>query len=116
MYKKSKDINIIFDQFQQWMDNVLRKECGRQDYRTFHYSLEEFSGFVPYFLGQDIGVGVGSLPTEKGGDVTMPYVPFPIQQIRQEIEAFVEVLLSQNVRSVLEIGLGQFGGTHMLFS
>ena len=63
MYKKSKDINIIIDQFQQWMDNVLRKECGRQDCRTFHYSLQEFSGFVPYFLGQDIGVRVGRWPS-----------------------------------------------------
>lgn len=41
----------------------------------------------------------------------------PIQQVRGEILGFAEVVLADpSIQRVLEIGLGQFGGTHMLWS
>lgn len=40
---------------------------------------------------------------------------FGIQQIREEISEFIEVLLKNKRGSILEIGLGYFGSTHFLW-
>lgn len=40
---------------------------------------------------------------------------FGIQQVREEISEFVEVLLKNKKNSILEIGLGYFGSTHFLW-
>ena len=49
------------------------------------------------------------------GSYSIPDIP-GIQQIRKEIEEFVSLMLSSGLtRSILEIGLGYFGSTHILW-
>jgi hypothetical protein len=90
-----------YTEFETWLDKVNSK---------IHPILKEYRGYLP--------------PDEKYG-VYRPYqeglpnkcIPYPIQQVEKEIKGFVDVILSmKNKRhSVLEIGLGNFGGTHKLW-
>lgn len=107
-----KDIDNIFNNFQNWADNIINQYGGKK----IHYSLEDFNGFCPTYLGQDFGFGFGALPTVKNGNIRQDYVPFVIQQIKEEIYSFVEILLQYNkLESMIEIGLGDFGGTRRLW-
>jgi len=40
---------------------------------------------------------------------------FGIQQNEQEILEFIQVLKDNNCRNILEVGLGYYGSTHVLF-
>ncbi len=138
--EKSREISAIFANFQKWVDDRLAQYAGR----NYHWALSEYGGFCPPYLGRDLGFGPGILPKHKGGkssndvgahelEPLSPWpsfnaaldssvVPFPlgawvIQQIKEEIYEFVEVLLQNGkLDNMLEIGLGQYGGTHVLFS
>lgn len=70
-----KTVEEVFSNFQIWADNIIDQWGGK----SYHYSLEEFNGFCPPYLGEDLGFGHGSLPTVKGGDTRQDYVPFVIQ-------------------------------------
>jgi cephalosporin hydroxylase len=63
----------------------------------------------------------------NGGYVHIDFSPYPamhnnhlneevgIQQNREELEKFIDVLLKSDTKSCLEIGLGFFGSTHFLW-
>ncbi len=49
------------------------------------------------------------------GNYSIPEIP-GIQQVRKEIETFVDLLLSMKLtNSILEVGLGYYGSTHFLW-
>ena len=110
---KTKDIDVAFSQFQEWADTTIDKRGGKQG----HYTLQEYNGFCPPYLGKDLGFGEWRLPKVKGGAEVQDYVPYVIQQIREEIYEFMKALLANGkLGSALEIGLGDFGGLHILLS
>jgi len=87
--------------FQPWLDKFNNRS---------HQALIDYRGFIP--------------PDERSGfpragqnQCPNGLIPFPIQQVEDEIFGLVDVLLKEleSFDNVLEIGLGNFGGTHALW-
>ena len=108
-YQKCTDVDMGFLQFQEWADEQLEPFGGR----AFHYSLEDYGGYCPPYLNPSV-----KLPKYKDGSGGfIDFVPFVIQQIKEEIYELIKVILQNGkLNSCLEIGLGDFGGTHVLYS
>ena len=108
-YQKCTDIDMGFSQFQEWADEQLGHFGGR----SFHYSLEDYGGYCPPYLNPY--VKLSKYRDGSGGGID--FVPFVIQQIKEEIYELIKVVLNNGkLNSCLEIGLGDFGGTHILYS
>lgn len=70
-----------------------------------------FSQFDEWVRTHGSGVYV---PAKQGVDP--PNYDPPVQQVREELREFVEVLVARNYHdSICEIGLGNHGGTHALW-
>lgn len=96
---KSKE--EIKKSFQMWLDKFNNKS---------HPVLIDYKGFIP----PDEKFGVVR-PGQK--DLPNQHIPYPIQQVEKEIFSLVDILLSElkNFNNALEIGMGEFGGTHSLW-
>lgn len=97
----SKDLNTIFNNFQKWLDKTNVR---------LHPVMDTCKGYMPF--DEQLHVfREGQREMSNGG-----WIPYPIQQVELEIRDFVDLLLKNNkTKSILEIGLGNFGGTHMLW-
>jgi len=75
--------------------------------------LDKWVGKHGIYVGEDFE------PIANGGS-RLPHIrdaaKLGIQQVRSEIKEFVEVLFEKDLHdNILEIGLGMYGGTHMLW-
>lgn len=91
----------IKDSFQKWLDKFNNK---------IHPVLIDYKGFIP----PDEKFGVVR-PGQK--DLPNQHIPYPIQQVEKEIFSLVDVLLCELEKfdNAVEIGMGEFGGTHSLW-
>ena len=98
---KMKNREQIKKNFQIWLDKFNNK-C--------HPVLVDFNGFIP----PDEKFGVARSGQEN---LLNQHIPYPIQQVEQEIFALIDILLLelQKFDSAVEIGMGEFGGTHSLW-
>lgn len=118
--KDNLTVEAVFAHFQDWANKTLVGLPG-----SGHWAIDRYGGFCPPYLGKDFGYGFGGLPAQPP-DVIDPgmagpsgFVPFVIQQIKEEIAGLVTALMCDYpdlTDSILEIGLGDYGGTHVLFS
>ncbi len=104
----------IFENFQAWADGTITLFLEKE-YRDVanprHPTLDEFGGFVPPYLSPCEALpGTEHLPNG--------YIPYVIQQIKEEIYEFIRICLLQltDFENALEVGMGDFGGTSVLFS
>lgn len=96
----SKTIDEVWTNHQQWMDSKNNR---------LHPVLTEYKGFLPPDESPGY-VRPGQAALAKG------YIQYPIQQIEKEIKGLAEAMFNNDPsHSILEIGLGEFGGTHMLW-
>ena len=95
------NLDNIFNKFQNWLNDRNSR---------IHPVLETYNGFLP--PDECFGVvrtGQESLPNQ--------HIPYPIQQIEEEIRSYLTAVVENldTFNSALEIGMGEFGGTHVLF-
>lgn len=91
----------VFKNFEKWLDSKNSK---------IHPVLIQYKGYIPF--DEEFGIlreGQDKLPASC--------IPYPIQQVEEEIKEFVEAIFQNGggTVSTLEIGMGDFGWTHTLF-
>jgi predicted O-methyltransferase YrrM len=95
------NLNNIFNKFQNWLND---RNSGT------HPVLEKYNGF----LAPDECLGV-----VRPGQESLPnqHIPYPIQQIEAEIRSYLAAVVENldTFNNAIEIGMGEFGGTHVLF-
>jgi hypothetical protein len=100
----------VFEDFETWLDRQLEGWCEIHAPGKWHSMWTKHKGFCPHWLTHD--------PFDAEGVIgNSALLPFPCQQLREEIYEFMSVLINQLSprASILEVGLGDFGGTHILW-
>lgn len=97
-----KSIENIFENFERWVNEKNAR---------IHPVLDQFKGY----LAPDEVHGVYR-PLQE--DLPDKHIPYVIQQVEGEVRQFVADILVKldKFDNALEIGLGEFGGSHILWS
>ncbi len=95
-----KSLTEVFDNVQGWLDSKNSR---------IHPNLLTYGGYLPFNERPGyMHPGQAELPHQ--------YIPYPIQQVKQEIMDFTNALINNGkFENILEIGIGQFGGTHVIW-
>lgn len=104
-----KSLEFIREAIEDFRFKLSDKIFASQEPKELETILNDLDAWVS-MRGRDGYVAEDFIPEDNHG------LDHGIQQVRREIHEFVRILLSKGLRgSILEIGLGNYGGTHMLW-